>query len=193
MSSRRALPSHCAGLHSSVAVLGRRQNRSSQIRAVSPGFRPLCPLEHPWDGLNPVSSPKIGDQNACYLMAVSWTHACVPTCSVMPAGHEPPGLICPWNFPGKNTGVGCHALFQGILPTQGLNSCLLHLLHQQAGSSPLCHLGSLNMGIWVRKAHSTGCLIHTLELKGPASVCWTELFLLFRWHGGIWRGKKSFT
>ena len=28
--------------------------------------------------------------------------------------------LCPWNSPGKNTGVGCHALLQGILPTQGL-------------------------------------------------------------------------
>ena len=25
----------------------------------------------------------------------------------------------PWNFPGENTGVGCHSLFQGIFPTQG--------------------------------------------------------------------------
>ena len=31
-----------------------------------------------------------------------------------------------WNSPGKNTGVGCHFLFQGIFPTQGLNLCLLH-------------------------------------------------------------------
>ena len=30
-------------------------------------------------------------------------------------------LLCPWRFPGKNTGVGCHALLQGIFPTQGLN------------------------------------------------------------------------
>ena len=29
-------------------------------------------------------------------------------------------------FPGKNTGVGCHALFQGIFPTQGLNPGLQH-------------------------------------------------------------------
>ena len=28
-------------------------------------------------------------------------------------------LLCPWNFPGKNTGVGCHFLLQGIIPTQG--------------------------------------------------------------------------
>ena len=31
--------------------------------------------------------------------------------------------------PGKNTWVGCHALLQGIFPTQGLNLCLLRLLH----------------------------------------------------------------
>ena len=33
--------------------------------------------------------------------------------------------LCPWNSPGKNTGVGCHFL-QGIFPTQGLNPSLLH-------------------------------------------------------------------
>ena len=30
----------------------------------------------------------------------------------------PARLLCPWNFPGKNTGVGCHFLCQGIFPTQ---------------------------------------------------------------------------
>ena len=39
-----------------------------------------------------------------------------------------------WVSPGKNTGVGCHALLQGIFLTQGLNPCLLHLLVWQAGS-----------------------------------------------------------
>ena len=38
-------------------------------------------------------------------------------------------LLCPWDSPGKNTGVGCHALFHGIFPTQGLNPHLLRLLH----------------------------------------------------------------
>ena len=37
-------------------------------------------------------------------------------------------LLCPWNFPGKNTGVGCHFLIQRIFPTQGLNLYLLCLL-----------------------------------------------------------------
>ena len=34
-------------------------------------------------------------------------------------------LLCPWDFPGKNTGVGCHFLLQGIFPTQRSNLCLL--------------------------------------------------------------------
>ena len=42
----------------------------------------------------------------------------------------------------KNTGVGCHFLLQGIFPTQRLNPHLLQLLHWQADSLPLNHLGS---------------------------------------------------
>ena len=30
---------------------------------------------------------------------------------------ESTGLLCPWDFPGKNTEVGCHFLLQGIFPT----------------------------------------------------------------------------
>ena len=32
---------------------------------------------------------------------------------------------CPWNSPGKSTGVDCHFLLQGIFPTQGSNSYVL--------------------------------------------------------------------
>ena len=35
-------------------------------------------------------------------------------------------LLCSWNSPGKNTGVGCHFLLQGIFPTQGFNPGLPH-------------------------------------------------------------------
>ena len=38
----------------------------------------------------------------------------------------PDRLLCPWNSPGKNTGVGCRFCFQGIFLTQGSNPCLLH-------------------------------------------------------------------
>ena len=46
-------------------------------------------------------------------------------------------LLCPWDSPGKNTGVGCHAILQGIFLTQGSNPHLLNLLHWQADSLPL--------------------------------------------------------
>ena len=46
-------------------------------------------------------------------------------------------LLCPWDSPGKNTGVGCHPLLQEIFPTQRLNPHLLSLLHWQVGSLPL--------------------------------------------------------
>ena len=36
---------------------------------------------------------------------------------------QPASLLCPWNFPGKNNGVGFHFLFQGIFPTHGSNLC----------------------------------------------------------------------
>ena len=38
----------------------------------------------------------------------------------------PTRLLCPWDSPGKNTGVGCHFLLQGIFLTQGSNPGLLH-------------------------------------------------------------------
>ena len=53
-----------------------------------------------------------------------------------------PGFSIHGDSPGKNTGVGYHALFQGIFPTQGLNLHFLYLLHWQVSSLPLCHLGS---------------------------------------------------
>ena len=46
--------------------------------------------------------------------------------SLSPHGLQPIRLLCPWDSPGKNTGIGCHNLLQGIFPTQGSNSGLLH-------------------------------------------------------------------
>ena len=54
---------------------------------------------------------------------------------------QPTRLLCPWDSPGKNTGVGCHAYLQEIFPTQELNMHLLHLLPWQSDSLPLSHLG----------------------------------------------------
>ena len=46
-------------------------------------------------------------------------------------------VLCPQDSPGKNTGVGCHALLWETFPTQGSNQCSLCLLHWRAGSLPL--------------------------------------------------------
>ena len=68
------------------------------------------------------------------------------SCSVVPDslrshGLYPARLLCPWDSPGKNTGVGCHSLLQGIFPTQGFNPGLLHckeiLYHLSQQGSPL--------------------------------------------------------
>ena len=46
--------------------------------------------------------------------------------SVVPCTNFSASLPCPWDFPGKSTGVGCHSLLQRILPTQGSNPGLSH-------------------------------------------------------------------
>ena len=56
-----------------------------------------------------------------------------------PMDYSLPG--CPWNFPGKNTGVGCHFLLQGIFLTQGSNPHLLCLLHWRVDSLLLMPAG----------------------------------------------------
>ena len=66
---------------------------------------------------------------------------CMFSCAVMPDSlrpHalQPTRLPCPWNSPGKDTGMGGHFLLQGIVSTQGLNP---YLLHWQEDSLPLSH------------------------------------------------------
>ena len=67
---------------------------------------------------------------------------CPTLCNTM--GCKPTSFLCPWDFPGKNTGVGCHSLLQGIFPTQWLNQGLLlcrqilyHLVLHQVGAKLL--------------------------------------------------------
>ena len=73
------------------------------------------------------------------LLGAAWTRCCCLVTKSCPTVLQPQGpavLLCPWDFPGKNTGVGCHFLHQGIFPTQGSN------LHWQADSLPPSHQGN---------------------------------------------------
>ena len=64
---------------------------------------------------------------AVYFVAcVPSRFSCVQLCATL---GNVARLPCPWDSPGKNTRVGCHAFLQGIFPTQGSNPCLPCLLH----------------------------------------------------------------
>ena len=67
------------------------------------------------------------------LVKVACMHGCsvasVMSNSLRRHGLYPTRLLCPWNSPGKNTGVNYHSLLQGIFLTQGSHLCLLRLLH----------------------------------------------------------------
>ena len=56
---------------------------------------------------------KVKSLSRARLLTTPWTVACTK-------------LLCPRDFPGKSTGVGCHFLLQGIFPTQGSNPGLPH-------------------------------------------------------------------
>ena len=73
-----------------------QENQVSHSKVLSASytiFRNLCPMR-----FSPFSR--------VWLFATSWTIS--------------PRLLCPWDSPGKSTGVGCCALFQGIFPNQGI-------------------------------------------------------------------------
>ena len=57
---------------------------------------------------------------------------------VIPMNCSLPGSSVYGDSPYKNTGMGCHVFLQGIFPTQGLNLCLLCLLHWQEALWVIC-------------------------------------------------------
>ena len=86
------------------------------------------------------------------ILCILVSQSCSTLCN--PMNHSLPGP-CPWNSQGKNTGVDCHFLLQGIFPTQGLNlgplhccQILYHLSHQ--GSIVTVNLALiLKSPVWV--------------------------------------------
>ena len=73
-------------------------------------------------------------KQAFQQMVLDQVYACLQVALVMsdssqPYGPQPARLLSPQDSSGKNAGVGCHALLQGVFLTQGLNPRLLQLLH----------------------------------------------------------------
>ena len=97
--------------------------------------------------ISPVWTP----YTCCQKLRVFAVSQCTCVCSVVsdsvpPHGLYPASLLCPWDFLGKNTGVGFHSLLQGALLTQGSDPHLQCLLHWQAHFLPLSHRGSPESG-----------------------------------------------
>ena len=78
---------------------------------------------------------------------------------------SPPGSAAHGDSPGKNTGVGCHALLQGIFPTQGSNLGFLPC------RQILCHLSHLRcQGMLGKLEMPRGCSVRSWTCSRPAPV-----------------------
>ena len=87
-----------------------------------------------------------------------------------PLDYSPPGSSVHGDFPGKNTGMGCHTLLQGIFPTQGSNPGLPHgrqiLYHlSQQGKPKNTGVGSLSLlqGTFLTQESNQG-LLHCRQI-----------------------------
>ena len=105
--------------------------------------------------------------------SIHWT-PCMPAKSLQsrptlrPSGLKPTRLLCPWNFPGKTTEVGCHFLLQGIFPTQGSNPRHLSLLHSlplATPGKPVGLLGTVKEKVQLKNICVAGSLCCTAEIN----------------------------
>ena len=122
-----------------------------------PGVHLSALVTHPW------KCPTSGQQElSCRTCCVSPLAASVfPSAlsrsviseSLRPPDHSPPGSSVHGGSPGKNTGVGCDALLQGVLATQGWNPGLLHC---RQVPYHLSHRGSPRILQWVASPSSRG-------------------------------------
>ena len=131
-----------AGYGTSKGLLSLDLNLSSQDSktlnmscAPSPHPNILCPaLKSPFHPA-PIYLAWLSASEAPWLFSGSVTF----NSSLTPIDCSPSGSSGPWDSPGQNTGLACHALLQGIVLTQGSSP---YLLHWQVDSLPLSHQGS---------------------------------------------------
>ena len=122
------------------------------------------------------------------VLLVLVAQACPTLCNPMDR------LLCPWNSPGKNTGVGGCFLLQGIFPTQGL---IWRFLPWQMDSLPLRHQGSHQEQLYSDLKKKKRILKHHLSIspgkreRGNVATLWLHLLLQsvtsnrYQWKWGI--------
>ena len=109
--------------------------------------------------------------------------------TLQPHGLQPARLLCPPDFSGKNTGVGCHFFLQEIFLTQGLNPGLLHfgryftdqattegfqlltviLILEVCGLSKSCRMWDLSFPSRIKSA--SPAMEGGFLITGPPAVC----------------------
>ena len=105
-----------------------RRGPQSEAASACFSWRCVCPkTQNTWDKRKPREMLPV-------VVGAYSMHSCsVRSSSLWYQGLQLSRLLCPWDSAGS-TGVGCHALLQGLFLTQGSNLWLLCLLHWQAGS-----------------------------------------------------------
>ena len=100
---------------------------------------------------------------------------------------SPPGS-CPWDSPGKSTGVGCHALLQGIFLTWGLNLGLTHcrqiLYHLEPPGKPvrMAILTNIGDGMNVIDKREEGMRVMSFQVSEVFECVWYCCWLTPRRH-----------
>ena len=91
-------------------------------------------------------------------------------------------LLCPWDFPGKNAGLGCHSLLQGIFPDPGIEPVSPALT---GGSSLLSHQASLRLALTIIKleymTHCMSWLVWYHTGRKWLNWNWNSEFLTLLW------------
>ena len=90
--------------------------------------------------------------------------------SLQPHGLQPARLVCPWHSRGKNTGLGCHSVLQGIFLTQRFNMGLMHC------RQILCHLSHQTVGFVISSSNSFKCKVRLFEVLNAAGDILVSLF-----------------
>ena len=116
--------------------------------------------------------------------------------SLQPYWPWPARFLCPWDSPGKNTGVGCHFPLQGIFLTQGSNlisciSCIDRwvLYHRHHLGSPEIRHNFWNLELFLKKRCLLILFVCLLILK--ANIGQQKINTAF-WQNYVTKGMKSF-
>ena len=124
-----------------AAVLEAVERRFSPV--ISWGYIAARHSQRPgMDAFSPQPTPTLPSTIRCVwvYVPVCVSHSVMSDC-LWSHGLWPARLLCPWNSPGKNTGLVCHSLLQGVFPTQeskpGLLHCSLILYLLSVPSPPL--------------------------------------------------------